>query len=104
MLDALMVKLRDMDTHDWVKCPSATPHWPCALKWADESATLSCHKAHISHGVEIVNGFDLGINYYNANIRYVDEQILKGGVRLAKALTEIFDPKELPTPPHPKEL
>ncbi len=41
-------------------------------------------------GAHIQDGFDLGMPYYNFTVPIVDEQLAKGGIRLAYLLNNVF--------------
>jgi hypothetical protein len=41
-------------------------------------------------GNDIDSGFDLGMDYYNFTSPIVDEQLAKGGIRLAYLLNNVF--------------
>jgi S1/P1 Nuclease len=43
-----------------------------------------------SSGAHITDGFDLGMDYYNFAVPIVDEQLAKGGIRLAYLLNNVF--------------
>jgi hypothetical protein len=55
------------------------------IEWA-----LQSHKAARDHAYRIPRNRKLGQVYYNNNFRVVDEQLLRGGLRLARVLNEIF--------------
>ena len=44
----------------------------------------------VGAGAHIASGFDLGMDYYNFAVPIVDEQLAKGGIRLAYLLNNIF--------------
>jgi len=71
----------------WRKCNKEA--WPCPDEWANESAGLACTKAYTdSTGQHIKNGFVLGEPYYDFTYGTVDQQLAKGGVRLAHGLQQ----------------
>lgn len=62
-----------------------------AEDWAQETAKISCVSAYTdTTGAHIKNGFNLGEEYYQASFPVVEEQLLKGGIRLAALLEDIF--------------
>jgi len=74
----------------WKRCKDGES-WPCSDQWANESAGLSCTKAYTdSTGAHIKNGFVLGDPYYDFTYETVDEQLAKGGVRLAHGLMQLL--------------
>lgn len=56
------------------------------IQWAEQSHKVAQNKAY---GL-LPNNRRLGQNYYNRTFAVVDEQLTKGGVRLAKVLNELF--------------
>jgi len=63
----------------------------CPDGWADNSADLACIYAYTDqNGNKIENGFDLSNDYYQYVKNTVDEQLAKGGIRLAATLNKIW--------------
>eukprot|EP00013_Stygamoeba_regulata_P023470 CAMPEP_0177661762 /NCGR_PEP_ID=MMETSP0447-20121125/18883_1 /TAXON_ID=0 /ORGANISM="Stygamoeba regulata, Strain BSH-02190019" /LENGTH=299 /DNA_ID=CAMNT_0019167189 /DNA_START=217 /DNA_END=1116 /DNA_ORIENTATION=- len=63
----------------------------CPDDWAAESIAAACKFAYRDqNGNKIGDGFDLGDDYYAFTADTVDEQIAKGGVRLANVLNAIL--------------
>jgi hypothetical protein len=60
--------------------------------WATESHLLAETHAYVTNTGDISSGDSLGTPYYDENIGVVDEQLTKGGLRLAATLNAIFDP------------
>jgi hypothetical protein len=58
--------------------------------WATETAKLACEYAYTDeNGNHIANGFDLQTGYYKFVLETVEEQLVKGGIRLAALLNHI---------------
>jgi hypothetical protein len=79
---------------EWRTCNSTdsedTP-LTCPNGWANESADLACEYAYTDqNGNHIENNFDLGNAYYEFVKNIVDQQLAKGGVRLASTLNKIW--------------
>jgi len=77
----------------WQNCNSTDDStvYSCPNEWANESAKLACEYAYTDqNGKEIPNGFKLGAPYYDFVKDIVDEQLAKGGVRLAATLNKIW--------------
>lgn len=74
----------------WTTC--VTPNdKSCVEAWGSESAGLACTYAYTdSTGNHIADGFDLGLPYYNFALPTVEEQLSKGGIRLAYLLNGVF--------------
>jgi nuclease S1 len=79
-------------TSAWAACPDSAPApWLCPAKWAGESAALACeHGYKDSAERPIAGGFELGQAYYDFNHMIVDEQLAKGGFRLAAILNRVL--------------
>ncbi|CEO95221.1 Anuclease S(1) containing protein [Plasmodiophora brassicae] len=72
----------------WIACADAED---CAHKWAADSALIACKDAYTdTDGSHIANGFDLCDAYYARAAPIVDMQLVKGGVRLAHLLNNIW--------------
>lgn len=72
----------------WIDCADAED---CAHKWAADSALIACKDAYTdTDGSHIANGFDLCDAYYARAAPIVDMQLVKGGVRLAHLLNNIW--------------
>lgn len=84
----------------WRACPSSDqPYGACSSVWAQESIELACSYAYVDEtGARIRNGFDLGEAYYESRIPVIEQQMIKGGVRLANVLNQIFS-KGMPLEP-----
>jgi len=89
----------------WATCANGATE--CADAWAVESVKLACSNAYVDqNGNKIENGFSLTSGYFTFNQDVIDEQLAKGGVRLAHILntllgasTEFMEPTivELPS-------
>jgi len=81
---------------EWAKCNqtfSDEMQQPndCPNQWASESAKVACEYAYTDqNGNHIENGFSLGQAYFNFAKQTLDEQLCKGGVRLASTLNKIW--------------
>jgi len=74
---------------EWSECKNAGPI--CQNEWATQSASLSCTNAYVyNNGTHIENGFYLGYDYYERNILIINEQLKRGGVRLASILNYLL--------------
>jgi nuclease S1 len=61
------------------------------IDWANESHAAAVSHAYKSGSKDFpVSGGKVGSTYYHANIGVVDQQLAKGGVRLAKVLNDAF--------------
>jgi len=75
----------------WITCKSSDPYNACSEDWGNESVTLACSNAYVNvDGSKIKNNFNLADPYYQNNIGVVESQIIKGGVRLAAVLNNMF--------------
>jgi hypothetical protein len=76
----------------WTSCLSpGSPVSSCVDSWAEETAALACTYAYSNtDGSHIQDGFDLGQDYYLRAAPIVDEQLQKGGVRLATLFNSLF--------------
>jgi hypothetical protein len=73
----------------WAKC--STGGAVCPDDWASETIVLACTHAYVDeNGDKIKNGFNLGDAYYQLNKDVIDEQLAKGGVRLASMLNSLL--------------
>jgi hypothetical protein len=73
----------------WEKC--STGGTVCPDDWASESVLLACSHAYVDQNDNVIqNGFNLGDPYYQFNKGIVDEQLAKGGVRLANMLNALL--------------
>jgi len=73
----------------WARC--STSGTVCPDDWASESIVLACTHAYVDeNGDKIENGFNLGDAYYQFNKDVIDEQLAKGGVRLASMLNNLL--------------
>jgi len=63
----------------------------CPDVWAQKSAQYACDYAYVqADGTRIKNHFNLGTDYYERCIPIVEEQLQKGGIRLANTLTYLL--------------
>ena len=70
----------------WTTCMTPDSS-ACVVDWASESAALACQYSYKDQtGADIADGFTLGMDYYNFAVPIVDEQLAKGGIRLAYLL------------------
>jgi hypothetical protein len=76
----------------WQNCVSSSPYQACSQDWANESVKLACSNSYVeADGVtHIQQNFNLSDSYYHRNIPVVETQIMKGGVRLAYVLNNMF--------------
>jgi len=78
---------------DWIKCPEGQTY-PCPDAWANESANLACKYAYTDqNGKKIANGFSLSQAYYDNVKDIIDQQLAKGGYRLATTLNQVWNKK-----------
>jgi len=70
---------------DWQRC-GRTKSLPCPEEWAQESAVLACRYCYDG----AVNNTQLTEAYYKRSLPIIEEQIVKGGVRLAATINSIF--------------
>jgi len=84
-------------SQEWALCNSTsdnvdqTQPLTCPNEWANESAYLACKYAYTDQdGAKIKDGFDLGDDYYQFVKDIVDQQLAKGGIRLASTLNKIW--------------
>jgi hypothetical protein len=80
---------------EWAICNSTSDEFDqpltCPNGWANESAGLACKYAYTDQdGNKIENGFNLGNPYYEFVKDIVDQQLAKGGVRLASTLNKMW--------------
>jgi hypothetical protein len=77
---------------EWTHCNvSGSQPLTCPNGWANESAALACQYAYTDQdGNHIKNGFNLADPYYEYVKNIVDEQLAKGGVRLASTLNKMW--------------
>jgi hypothetical protein len=79
---------------EWATCNSTETEdqsLTCPNGWANESADLACKYAYTDQNGDIIqNNFDLGDAYYEFVKDIVDQQLAKGGVRLAATLNKIW--------------
>jgi len=76
----------------WSTCnDTKTSPYVCPDEWASETASRACTYAYTDeNGHDIVNGFNLGSSYYDFVKYILDQQLIKGGVRLAHTLNTIW--------------
>jgi len=76
----------------WEKCSYTDPYNACSDQWGNESIKLACSNSYVeADGVtHIKSGFDLEDPYYQRNIPVIESQIMKGGVRLAMILNNMY--------------
>jgi len=73
----------------WATCANGASE--CADDWAVESVGLACTHAYVDqNGNKIPNGFSLTSGYFTFNSDVIDEQLAKGGVRLAHVLNIVL--------------
>lgn len=65
------------------------------IAWANES-----YKLAVSNAYDVPPDGTLDNAYYNKNVKIVEEQLSKGGIRLAALLNEIFSKDSTPSPTH----
>jgi len=79
---------------EWAMCNSTDSYGQpldCPNGWANNSANVACLYAYTDqNGNKIENGFDLSNDYYEFVKDIVDQQLAKGGVRLAATLNKIW--------------
>jgi len=74
---------------EWLHCDNG--HFPCPAQWANETVPVACQSCYTdTKGNAILNGFQLADPYFQANKLVVDNQLAKGGVRLAAILNQIW--------------
>jgi len=77
----------------WDSCdaPKAKTVYNCPDQWATETAALACTYAYTDqNGKKIQNGFNLGNPYYQWVKGVIDQQLAKGGIRLANTLNKLW--------------
>jgi len=77
---------------DWLVCSNpAEPNKACSIEWAQNSVQLACQYAYTDQdGNQIEDGFDLEDPYYDFALPIVEQQIAKGGVRMANVINSLF--------------
>jgi len=80
---------------EWAICNSTltdgSQPLTCPNEWANESAYLACKYAYTDQtGAKIQNNFNLGNDYYEFVKDIVDQQLAKGGIRLASTLNKMW--------------
>jgi len=79
---------------EWATCnttTNGTMPLDCPNAWANESAGIACQYAYTdSTGAHIQNGFNLGNAYYEFVKNVLDQQLAKGGIRLAATLNKMW--------------
>jgi len=81
----------------WATCNSTSElsSYACPDQWARESAEVACKYAYTDQdGQHIENGFALAEPYYNFAKETLDQQLIKGGVRLASTLNKMWKTRE----------
>jgi len=75
----------------WKRCQSSAPSSACSSDWASESIGLACSNAYVNSDgkTHLATGFKLDDAYYNRNIPVIEQQVAKGGIRLANVLNSI---------------
>jgi hypothetical protein len=76
----------------WTTCNNTAPHGACSDQWGMESVTLACGYAYVDTDgqTHLTDGFELGDGYYLRTSPIVEQQLAKGGVRLAAILNSLF--------------
>jgi len=78
---------------EWAVCNSTDSAQPldCPNEWANESADVACKYAYTDqNGNKIKDNFNLGNPYYQFVYAIVDQQLCKGGIRLASTLNKMW--------------
>lgn len=76
------------DATAWEEC--STDELACPKSYAEESIILACKWAY----KDAEDGNVLDDDYFLSRLPIVEQQLAKGGVRLAATLNRIFDPQE----------
>jgi len=76
----------------WGKCNNTqTSPYVCPDEWATETANQACLYAYTDQdGEHIENNFNLGQPYFDFAKNILDQQLIKGGIRLAQTLNAIW--------------
>lgn len=75
------------------KLPKATvSDKVCQVKAADNKKECDKYDAQVCKGAEVHYRYQLGQEYNDSNLPIVESQLKNGGLRLAKFLTDIFEP------------
>jgi len=89
----LLKNIDENDANVWAKCKTQQDP-SCPNEWGNETAPLACKYSYVDvDGSIIKTGFSLGNDYYNRSLPIVEEQLQRGGVRLAATLNHLFDHK-----------
>eukprot|EP00744_Colponema_vietnamica_P003280 GILI01005052.1.p2 GENE.GILI01005052.1~~GILI01005052.1.p2 ORF type:complete len:356 (-),score=128.01 GILI01005052.1:64-1131(-) len=80
---------------EWTSCKKQKEVTPgvagCPTEWAAETAALACKFCYTDQkGSKVQNGFSFDQDYYKFALPVLEEQIAKGGVRLAMLLNNIW--------------
>jgi hypothetical protein len=80
------------DSEVWSVCNNTkTSPYACPDEWASETADKACLFAYTDqNGNHIQNGFSLGQAYFDFAQNTLDQQLIKGGIRLARTLNNIW--------------
>jgi len=83
------------EAKEWTMCNSTLDYddqpLDCPNEWANESADIACKYAYTDqNGDKIANGFNLSKDYYEFVKNVVDQQLAKGGLRLASTLNKMW--------------
>ncbi len=82
---------------EWQTClTTGVPFQACSQDWANESVKLACSNSYVeADGItHIQQNFNLSDPYFHRNIPVVESQIMKGAVRLAYVLNNMFAQNE----------
>lgn len=74
----------------WMSCPDSS-FAVCSTKWTVDSLDKACKNGYVDvDGSRMQSGFTVGMPYYAHNMPVIEEQVAKGGVRLAAILNAIW--------------
>jgi len=75
----------------WSQCKTKKPFNSCSTEWAQNAISLACKYAYVEADgtTRIQDGFNLQQAYFDRNMPVIEQQLAKGGVRLATILNSI---------------
>ncbi|KAG8900515.1 hypothetical protein FRC00_012483 [Tulasnella sp. 408] len=80
---------------EWLSCTDPSDALNCALKWVTDSNSFICTYVLKND----TTGWELSGSYYRGAVPIIQQQVAKGGLRLAAWLNRLLGSKELGEPP-----